>query len=357
MEIMKLLVTLDFPPEHGGIQRYLYNLVKYTFAPTDRVLVGNKGFVKKKYLELLCSVDCYSTVFSFLNKKISLIPLFFVLYGINRKRISDLNFEAGNLYAAIPLFILSYLNPIQYSVYCHGRELLPLQGKGLKWLIYKKILMKAESLYCVSKYTGALVLGFGFNGKVVFIPPKISTGQIEVSTRKRTNGCLNLLSVGRFVPHKGHIDLIHALSLLPKNMNWKMTFAGSGPQFSIIKDTINSFGLQDKITIEKSPDDHLLDSLYKNADIFLFPSQECQSGTEGFGIVLLEAMAYGIPIIASRAGAIPEVLADGACGILVSSKNPLQWSSAIINLADNSEMRQKIVDQAFIHLEKNYVWK
>ena len=75
---MKLLITLDFPPEIGGIQRYLYDIVRFTFTADDRVMIGCTRNPRISYKELKAKMTWASTPLSFLNKFWGIAALIFM---------------------------------------------------------------------------------------------------------------------------------------------------------------------------------------------------------------------------------------------------------------------------------------
>ncbi len=139
-------------------------------------------------------------------------------------------------------------------------------------------------------------------------------------------------TIGRLVNAKGHLPLIKAFAnvhqLLP---NAILIILGAGPLETSLKSTIKNLGLSEKIIIASS---HATQAghLIKAFDGFVFPSIE-----EGFGLVLLEAMAAKLPIIASCQGGIPEVM--GETGMIVSA-NEKDLSQALIQLYVYSEQER-----------------
>ena len=95
-------------------------------------------------------------------------------------------------------------------------------------------------------------------------------------------------------------------------------------------------------------EDDILPSLYKASDVFLFPSLY-----EGFGIPPLEAMACGVPVVASNVSSIPEVVGDGA--VLVNPNNPENIAEGILNLLNDSDFREKMILRGKKQAEK-YSW-
>jgi hypothetical protein len=146
---MKLLVTIDFPPEYGGIQKYLHNITRYSYSSDDLVIVGCSSMPRSTDNTLSCKVLYVSAFFSSLNKKFSLIPLFTKLALILREKKGNISIEAGNIYAALVPFLLSFIKPIEYSVYCYGKENL-FPGKVFPKFLFRKILNRAEKIHYLS---------------------------------------------------------------------------------------------------------------------------------------------------------------------------------------------------------------
>jgi glycosyltransferase involved in cell wall biosynthesis len=120
----------------------------------------------------------------------------------------------------------------------------------------------------------------------------------------------------RFVPVKGLIYLLRAVALLRAQVcNFRVEIAGQGPEFATLKHESASLRLNDCVTfLGWQPN---LAPMLTKWDLFIQPSLD-----EGFGIGILEAMAAGLPVVASRTGGIPELVADGHTGWLVPPRNP-----------------------------------
>ena len=118
---MKILLTLDFFPEQGGIQRYLFNLVKYSYDKSDLVLVGSSTKTDKKPTGLPCAVEYFSNRFSKKNKKAALLNLFAALL-ISLIKFKKNTIVGRKMIYAAPFFLISLFLPVKYKVYCHGRN-------------------------------------------------------------------------------------------------------------------------------------------------------------------------------------------------------------------------------------------
>jgi glycosyltransferase involved in cell wall biosynthesis len=145
----------------------------------------------------------------------------------------------------------------------------------------------------------------------------------------------NIGSVARLVPQKNIPLLLGAIQLLnteyPAEFN--LIIAGTGP----LREQLNSLSIELGIETRVSWKGKILDvdAFYKGIDLFALTSNY-----EGFGLVLLEAMSYGIPVVARRVSAIPEVLGMRHPG-LVETSSPEELAKKIIELLTNPEARRK----------------
>jgi len=136
--------------------------------------------------------------------------------------------------------------------------------------------------------------------------------------------------VARLEPHKDHITLIHSISILrTMGLNVSLSLIGDGSNRQKIESLINSLQLQDSISLLGTRRD--IPDLLSSLDIFVFSVKP----DEGFGIALAEAMAAGVPIVASDVGACREVLDDGSAGLLVPPGSSQAFADAIIDVISN----------------------
>jgi glycosyltransferase involved in cell wall biosynthesis len=149
----------------------------------------------------------------------------------------------------------------------------------------------------------------------------------RVAERCRRPGPLRILFAGNVIPRKGLHTLVSALSLL-EGESWELTVAGSlsadAPYARRIARQIDGIGLRERVK--------LLDTVTSAELAGLLESHHClavPSSYEGFGIIYLEAMRFGAPVVASTAGAVPDVVADGREGFLVPPGDAAALADAI----------------------------
>lgn len=158
----------------------------------------------------------------------------------------------------------------------------------------------------------------------------VNTKKIELGFDKDDQVILN---VGRLHPQKGQVFLIEAFNLVCKNNNrYKLLIIGNGPLENVIKNKVKELGLEKKVAFLKNRPD--IPEIMKMADIFVFPSNY-----EGSPLALVEAMASGLPVIASKIDVLKEIIDDGINGILVENNDCMKLAGAISGLMNNAELK------------------
>jgi glycosyltransferase involved in cell wall biosynthesis len=152
--------------------------------------------------------------------------------------------------------------------------------------------------------------------------------------------------VANLIPYKGHADLIDALAQIPSDTPWELWCAGRddgiGPALAA-----RAAGLGGRVKFLGARSD--VPDLLAAADVFVLASHE-----EGFPNAVLEAMAARLPVVATRAGGIPEAVADGATGLLVPVRAPAELGRALARLIADPELRQAMGARARARVEAEF---
>lgn len=352
------MVTLDFPPHIGGIQKYLYGIVCNTYTKQDVVYVYGINNATKNHTTANGTKVFYRHVFfDSLNRKLSLV-LFLIpyLYLCIRKKTAVI--ECGNVYSAFIPWLFFPVTKKKYHVYTYGTELVSLKKRSFKNIILKRILSNAKIIYTLGNYSKSLLSNINIHNNITIKPPRITIAtQIRTSFKNDSKKSLSLLSIGRLVTHKGHDVLISAIKKTLPSVTVNLVIVGDGSQYKNLTALIKKENLSSNITLKRNLTDEQLQDEWLQTDYFIFPSLENNAGTEGFGIVLLEAMLHHVPVIASNTGGIGEVLDYGKCGLLVEPGNSDALAKAIISLWKDPKKTKQITQSAYTRLQENYVWK
>jgi glycosyltransferase involved in cell wall biosynthesis len=148
-----------------------------------------------------------------------------------------------------------------------------------------------------------------------------------------------ILAVGRLVNYKGFDVLIEAASSLPADC--AILIVGTGPQKTELSDKITKNKLQDKVFLLGTVDAETLELLYRVSYVFCLPST---TRAEAFGVVLLEALSYGLPIVSTNisGSGVGWVNQHGETGFTVPVNQPGALSDAIIKLLENQPLHEKL---------------
>ncbi|MBF0331284.1 MAG: glycosyltransferase [Candidatus Omnitrophica bacterium] len=185
------------------------------------------------------------------------------------------------------------------------------------------LFLKGDLFLPVSRYAQERLLELGCPPrKIVVHRMGVDVRQFDVSARRRFGSTtLKILSVARLIDKKGIAYALEALALL-ENEPFEYVIIGDGPLREMLEMQARSFGLMHKVRFLGWQDSGAIRRYLKDADIFLAPSVTTASGDkEGIPVVLMEAMASGVPVVTTSNGAIRELVEDGRTGFLVPEKN------------------------------------
>jgi len=159
-----------------------------------------------------------------------------------------------------------------------------------------------------------------------------------------------ILFIGKMHPYKDPLTLIKAISMaVEKNANLHLVMVGDGELYTEVEKEISKRNLSNYVRLLRYVDNQMSE-MYDAADVFVLPSLN-----EAFGIVLLEAMASGVPVIASNSGACPEVV--GNAGILFNQGNYSELAEKILCLSHEKELSRKLSEAGLKRVRETFSWE
>ena len=148
-----------------------------------------------------------------------------------------------------------------------------------------------------------------------------------------------VLCVARQYPRKRVVDLIDAFAIVVgREPRARLVVIGDGPEHGALAERLRQRRLGGHVQLLGAlPDDGEVRAWYRRCSLFCLPSEQ-----EGFGIVFLEAMASGLPVVSTTAAAIPEVVPDGQAGLLVPPRDPAALAEALLRLLQDPGLRARL---------------
>jgi phosphatidylinositol alpha-mannosyltransferase len=198
-------------------------------------------------------------------------------------------------------------------------------------LLHGRIAVSGAARHFINRY---------FPGDYQIIPNGVDLERFATAEpfEELRDGTLNILFVGRFEERKGLIHLLKAYHRLRKRkVDARLLVVGAGPKQREYRRFVGLRGIRDVEWLGRVNDDDKV-RYFASADIYCAPN----TGQESFGIVLLEAMAAGVPIVASDIHGFKKVVERNVQGLLVEPKNPRALAAALYSLARDPDLRHEM---------------
>jgi glycosyltransferase involved in cell wall biosynthesis len=352
---------------HGGTEIAAYNLAVNMANRGNMVDVFTTSIDSKNSVELYPNMKVHrhgtSLKIASANPSIKLIynPLNYdmdIVHAHSPIPYSDL---PALLYAKrkkLP-FVLTY----QFDGVETGGSFARNAGVSLyNKLFIHRVLKSADTIIATTKsYAKESPFLRRYLDKIVVIPNGINIEEVTTPvTKEKSREILGLpqdseiiLFFGSLVEYKGPDILLKAFKLV-KNVfpSAKLIFAGRGHMDNELKETAKQMKIYDDVIFTGFVEDNEKPLYYKAADIFCLPSTTL---AESFGIVNLEAMAAGLPIVSSDLGGIPDIVKNGVNGLLAKPYDFETVAKHLTKLLKNGEMREEM-GQNGLKMVNNYTW-
>lgn len=219
--------------------------------------------------------------------------------------------------------LLRYFSGIPYIITEHYSGYLPQNwikiNSFLRTLLVKWCVRKANAISTVSSQLMDGMQAYGLkNNHWEIIPNVVDEQLFQLKQQKKTSTTLRIINVSCFDDEPKNLrGTINAFNYLVSQLNVDavLTLVGDGPDRKLIEQYVHALQLQDKVIFTGLLEETTLVNAYHEADVFFLFSRY-----ETFGVVIIEALACGLPVLATRVGGIPDII-HGYNGILIESEN------------------------------------
>lgn len=361
-----LFITNDFPPRPGGIQTFVYEIVR-RFDPTSVTVLtsdwtGAPTFDAQQPYEVVRS------------KQKVLLPTPETL-KLARKIIISKKVTRVVFGAAAPLGLLANqlreLGVEKIIAFTHGHEAGWAKTPVTKQLL-RKIGNDVDVLTYLTEYTKQEI-SKGLSAQAVLnmrqLLPAVDAQLFNPNNKAQGNelrkqaGFANrpvLVSVSRLMARKGHDLLIQAMPELKKQIpNLGLIIVGDGSYRDHLTKLTAKLDLQADIYFTGKVPYADLPAWYTAGDVFAMPCRTRVAGwdVEGLGIVYLEASASGLAVVAGDSGGAPEAVAQGKSGYVVSGSDEKELISRILELFENEKLRTEMGQYGRNWVVENWTWE
>ncbi len=338
---MKICMVGHFPPHLGGISSYTYLLSKELVNRGDEVYVLTYPHENIRNIENIPVFTAPTLNIKGIRGFLFSISATFKLLRMVRKYKIDLIHAHYVMPPGLIAVICSIFSGTKTAITIHGSDIFVLARKPILKSVIRFILKRSDYVFVVSDSLKENVLKLGIEGLEEklsvtynsvdmerFRPDQASTFKEEVNINPQKPV---VLFVGNLVWQKGVEYLIRAKEFM--NTDAEIVIVGGGPLLEEFKGIVE-FEKMEGITFTGSRND--IENIMPAADVVVVPSV-----SESFGIVILEAMASGKPVVATNVGGIPEVV-NKETGILVNPEDPVGLAEAVDKILQDNEIKEKM---------------
>jgi phosphatidylinositol alpha-1,6-mannosyltransferase len=358
-----LLVTNDFPPRTGGIQTYLHAFAER--LPSDELVVyapawpGAAEFdaaspvpVHRHPTSLMLPVPTVAARAAALAREYGATAVWFgaaaplALLGPHLRRRAGVERVIGSTHG----------HEVGWSMLPGGRQTL------------RRIGADADVLTTISRYTRSRVAAaFGPRAALEVVPAGIDTDRFrpdpaaraELRRRYRVGDAPLVVCVSRLVARKGQDTLIRALPLVRERVpGARVLLVGGGLGGDRLRRLAREVGVDEHVVFAGAVPEAEVAAHHAVGDVFALPCRTRGGGldVEGLGIVLLEAAAAGLPVVAGDSGGAPETVEEGRTGHVVDGRNIAAIASAVAGLLADPERARAMGAAGRAWMRQEWTW-
>ncbi len=324
--------------QNGGIIRYVKNIIE-----NDNV----------SDIDFINFADRKIFIVSILGRFLFILDFLFPYFKVKKKKI-DIYWGIAHKLPWFRVKAIPYIVTIHDLVWKTCPHTMPLRRRLAERFFFPIAIRNADIILAVSQSTANDIFKYfpSYADKVRVIPlAGVPTEHSNIATSHAWNEKY-ILFVGTIEPRKNVLNMLKAYSTLPKALKKKYKFyilGNIGWGDMKLEEMIVELELTRYVEWKTAVNDQELIKFYQNAYCLLFPSLY-----EGFGLPIIEAQSFGVPVITSNLSSMPEVVGEG--GLLVNPISVDSIKNAIKNLLENVELRDSLSQRAKIN-SRRFSWK
>ncbi|MGQ9666294.1 MAG: glycosyltransferase family 4 protein [Anaerolineae bacterium] len=283
---------------------------------------------------------------------LTLLPAYLLAGAVRLRRLCrDLGPDVIHVHWPIPHALLAFWGcprqrPRLVSTFYGADAALVRRYPALRPLL-RRVVRESDACTAISRYTAEMV------HQLAGVRPAVIPYGMDLSARAslpavQKPAAFEILTVGRLIERKGHAVLLRAFAqLLRRRNDVALTIIGEGQERPRLEALIRELGLEGAAVLRGRVSDEELQRAYARCDIFVLPAiLDAGGDTEGLGMVLLEAMRYEKPVVASAVGGITDIVEHGVSGLLVPPADAEALAGALTYLLENPGRARELAGTA-----------
>jgi len=360
VELKILQTPVRFYPFVGGVENYVYYLSK------EMVKIGHQ-------ITVICANESNSREEEIINGiKVKRLPYIGKIANTNitlKLPFTMLNIEFDVVHTHLPTpwsadwsAFISRIKKKPLVVTYHN----DITGSGIANYVAKfynltslKFLLKQANRIIVtqSKYIDSSPYLNRYRNEIKVVPIGVDVNKFKpIKVDKNENTIFFLSVLDKFHKYKGLDYLLNALKIVRRDIcDVKLIIGGKGELINRYRRIVELLDLKNNVEFHGFIPNEKIVEYYNKCSIFVLPS--ISSAQEGFGIVLLEALACGTPIVSTDIVGVAEDVKENNAGIIVPPRNPDALADAIIYLLENKDLARKMGENGRRLVEEKYTWK
>lgn len=360
-----LMITTDYPPIRGGISSMAWHLAVDLSRRGHEVEVVAPAWTGHLNHDPEDPCRVFRTPGYGLGYLRGL-PLLARAFSRLVLRPPDLVLPMNVGYGGLAMALLRAMGiRVPYAMFAYGLEFARFRGSPLMRRLYRRVYEQALRVWAVSDDTRRRLEEFGVRRTVEVLYPGVELDRFspegpDFRHLLNLEGRPVLGTISRLVERKGHDLVLRALPRVLEAMpDACYLVVGSGPDRSRLEALAGQLGVASAVHFVGEANEEALADWLRTFDVFVLASREIPASghVEGFGIVLLEAGACGVPVIGGRSGGVVEAVEDQVSGLLVDPRDPDDLARALLELLGRPDRARALGAAGRRRVEERFTWE